>query len=222
MAARTTRHPIVGTVLWEDAGGGRIRLLDGWARENVGGVRVPQLVGIPAYGGREFQGYIYWYKPAIPQLLRAWAEVAERGLMGDVLFWGGSFVPRMVRGSTRTPSNHSFGTAFDINVRWNGMGREPAAVGSYGSVRELVPIFEKHGFRWGGEFRRKDGMHFEVRELVDVQGKPVVIEFEGVEHEGRIVKGETWVRLRKLAEMAGLRVNYKGGKPPRVELERGE
>ena len=72
----------------------------------------------------------------------------------------------MIRGSTRTPSNHSFATAFDINAAWNGLGREPAARGEKGSVRELVPIFEKWGFRWGGNFRRRDGMHFEIARII--------------------------------------------------------
>ena len=54
--------------------------------------------------------------------------------------------------SSKLPSNHSFGTAFDINSDTNPQGKKPPAVGQPGSVRELVPIFEKHGFKWGGQF----------------------------------------------------------------------
>ena len=57
-----------------------------------------------------------------------------------------------MRGSTTTLSNHSFGSAFDINVAWNERDHRPALVGEKGSVRELVPIAHKWGFWWGGYF----------------------------------------------------------------------
>ena len=63
-------------------------------------------------------------------------------------------------------SNHAFGTAFDINVPFNPLGARPALIGKQGSVRELVPIANEHGFFWGGHFgKRPDGMHFEVAVL---------------------------------------------------------
>lgn len=58
--------------------------------------------------------------------------------------------------------SNSFGTAFDINVPWNGLGITPALKGKKGSVRELVETAYKFGLYWGGYFKRKDGMHFEV------------------------------------------------------------
>ena len=74
-------------------------------------------------------------------------------------------MPRFVRGSRTILSNHSFGTAFDINVPWNLLGSVPALVGQKGSVRELVPIANQNGFYWGGHFPRKDGMHFSIAKL---------------------------------------------------------
>jgi hypothetical protein len=76
----------------------------------------------------------------------------RRGLLDRILSFGGGFEPRFVRGSTTTLSNHSFGSAFDINVAWNERGHRPALVGEKGSVRELVPITHKWGFWWGGHF----------------------------------------------------------------------
>ena len=57
-------------------------------------------------------------------------------------------------------SNHSFGTAIDINSDFNAQGDTPLPIGVEGSVRELVPIFEDFGFRWGGHFNPpfQDGM----------------------------------------------------------------
>lgn len=75
-------------------------------------------------------------------------------------------MPRFVRGSRTTLSNHSWGTAFDINYAWNCLGALPALRGEKGSVRELVPIAHRHGFYWGGHFSRRDGMHFEVARVL--------------------------------------------------------
>lgn len=57
-------------------------------------------------------------------------------------------------------SKHSWGIAIDINPLQNGYNKTPAAIGELGSVRELVAIFEKHGFYWGGNWNTQDGMHF--------------------------------------------------------------
>lgn len=75
----------------------------------------------------------------------------------------GAFVPRFIRGSTQRLSNHSWGTAFDVNYEWNQLGCTPTYKGQKGSVRELVPLANKHNFYWGGHFKfRRDGMHFEA------------------------------------------------------------
>jgi D-alanyl-D-alanine carboxypeptidase-like protein len=50
-------------------------------------------------------------------------------------------------------------------VAFNPLGAQPALVGRPGSVRELAPIANQHGFYWGGHFTRLDGMHFEVAKL---------------------------------------------------------
>lgn len=94
-----------------------------------------------------------------------WAEWEKEGLLDRVLSYGGTFVPRFIRGSKTQLSNHTFGSAFDINVPQNMLATMPALVGKKGSVRELVPIANKHGFYWGGHFTRLDGMHFEVAQL---------------------------------------------------------
>ncbi len=77
--------------------------------------------------------------------------------------WGGSYVARFIRGSRTKLSNHSWGTAFDINTLQNGLGKRPALGGEPGSVRALVTLANKHGFNWGGHFSgRLDGMHVEA------------------------------------------------------------
>jgi len=176
---RTTVHPVVGTVEWETdklESGHAIRLLNNFEK-NIGLVLVPQLVGINDVrtdalqnAGAKFNGKLKFFKPAHGQLLAAFAEIEKAGLKKRLISIAGSFNARLQKkkggGFVRTPSNHSFATAFDINSDFNPQGKKPPAVGQTGSVRELVPIFEKHGFRWGGLFPTPDGMHFEITKIL--------------------------------------------------------
>ena len=80
----------------------------------------------------------------------------------------GTFNWRNVRGTQRR-SLHSFGIAIDIGVSrsdywdWN----KPDATGGYRYKNrfplEIVEIFERHGFVWGGKWYHFDTMHFEYR-----------------------------------------------------------
>ena len=107
-----------------------------------------------------------FHRLAAKQLQDVWRSWEKAGLLDRMKTWQGSFVPRFVRGSTTVLSNHAFGSAFDINSKWNGLGVEPALVGQEGNVRELVEIANDHGFFWGGHFKnRRDGMHFEIAEI---------------------------------------------------------
>lgn len=141
-----------------------IKIKGDWEAQNIVKVIIPQLAGI---SGAPASGTIQFHRLAIPQLLAMWAEWDQANLLGRVLRFDGSFVARFVRGSQTRLSNHAFGTAFDINAAENRLGTLPALVGKVGSVRELVPIANKHGFFWGGHFSdRLDGMHFEVAQLL--------------------------------------------------------
>jgi hypothetical protein len=137
-----------------------IRILGSWERDNIASVPVPQLrkaLGSKAPSGMQF------HKRAAAQLQGLWAEWEQAKLLDRVMSYEGAYVPRFIRGSRTSLSNHAFGSAFDINARFNGLGVRPALVGQKGCVRELVPIAHRWGFYWGGHFQgRPDGMHFEV------------------------------------------------------------
>lgn len=140
-----------------------IRITDGWPAQNIVDVSIPQLAGV---SGAPASLKVRFHRLAEGQLRNVWKAWDDAGLLSRVKTWHGSFVPRFVRGSTSTLSNHAYGSAFDINMKWNGLGQQPALVGEEGCVRELVEIANDHGFYWGGHFRnRRDGMHFEVAEL---------------------------------------------------------
>jgi hypothetical protein len=136
-----------------------IQILDDWAERNIERVQIPQLVGLD---GAPASGAIRLHKLAAEPFRKFFRLVDEAGLGDRVLSFGGSWVPRFVRGSTTTLSNHAYGSAIDINVPWNGLKVVPALKGKRGSVRELVPIANECGLYWGGHFSRADGMHFEV------------------------------------------------------------
>jgi len=160
-----TNHPIVGKVTYTTGGGGRLFLPDAWVSKNIGLVLIPELKGVPTYGGK-FSGNVRFYKRAIPQLKAAFSEVGRLGLADKILFWDGSFVPRLKRGGS-TPSNHTYATAFDINAQWNGFRVKPAAKGKRGDLHAIAAVFKRYGFIWGGDWERTpDGMHFEIKRIL--------------------------------------------------------
>ena len=72
-----------------------------------------------------------------------------------------SYCYRMVRGTTDKLSNHSSGTALDLNSTNHALGK----IGTFAA--EKVPMIQalakKYGLTWGGDYRgRKDEMHFEI------------------------------------------------------------
>jgi peptidoglycan hydrolase-like protein with peptidoglycan-binding domain len=137
-----------------------ITILGTWQRDNLRQVAIPQLIGVP---GAHSKGHVTFHRAGTEALKSTFAAWEQAGLLHLLLSWAGSFNPRFIRGSRETLSNHAYGTAFDINAAWNPLGARPALVGKRGSVRELVPIAQDHGFAWGGHFKgRPDGMHFEL------------------------------------------------------------
>ena len=76
---------------------------------------------------------------------------------------GGTFNWRNIAGTTRL-SNHSFGTAIDINTKFSNYWKWQGDMTYRNQIPiEIVEIFEKHGFIWGGKWYHYDTMHFEYR-----------------------------------------------------------
>lgn len=132
-----------------------IKILGSWRRTHIERVQVPELAGIR-------KAPVPIHTAVAHSFLELWSAWGRAGLVEHVRTWNGSFVPRFIRGSSTTLSNHSWGTAFDLNARWNRLGTVPALRGEPGSVRDLVAIANDHGWYWGGHFKRRDGMHFEI------------------------------------------------------------
>jgi len=160
LPSNAARQKVFGTFGFERTNGDNIRILGNWVQDNIVTIAIPQLANVKGAAG----GNIQYHKLAAEQLRAIWAAWEAAGLLRFVLSWSGSFVPRFMR-SGKQLSTHAFGCAFDINVPWNGYYKQAALVGDQGSVRELVPIANQHGFYWGGHFQYgrglSDGMHFE-------------------------------------------------------------
>ncbi|HWL45479.1 MAG TPA: M15 family metallopeptidase [Ilumatobacter sp.] len=95
----------------------------------------------------------------LADLRAAFADVAAAGLggaidVGNANTYGGCYTPRFARESWNL-SRHSYGLAFDTNTVDNCQGCVPAM------DCDVVRIFRRHHFAWGGNFSRPDGMHFE-------------------------------------------------------------
>jgi hypothetical protein len=108
-------------------------------------------------------GRITCHRDAALSILRFFAAVEAAGKLSLVKSFDGCWNPRMVRGGT-TLSNHSFGTDFDLNAKWNVRGTRGARQGEYGSVVELYPIAAECNIGSGLGWTVPDPMHLGVRQ----------------------------------------------------------
>jgi hypothetical protein len=88
-------------------------------------------------------------------------DIESAGHSGDLISCGGSYVPRYVRGSTKTFSSHAFATAIDLNAPQNWLGATPAREGEPGYIGRVVALAKKYYIYSGIWFTRIDGMHLE-------------------------------------------------------------
>lgn len=114
------------------------------------------------------------HKVVVEAIQGALTEIKAKGLqryvdVANANRYGGCFVSRYNRlaGAFGAPSRHAYGAALDINTTENYQWRAPKM------NCDVVRIFRKWGFAWGGNFWPTDGMHFEyVGERRDTIGYP--------------------------------------------------
>ncbi len=108
-------------------------------------------------------------KPAVASLRRVLAKVkAAHPKVHDLIGSSGMLCARFIKGSTN-PSNHSWGTAIDINIQGaldginvgGGTGKNDDR--TLAGLAAMAPFFHDEGWFWGVGFSTfEDGMHFEV------------------------------------------------------------
>lgn len=126
-----------------------------------------KLVSVPWFGGSV---RFIDRNGAADQLKKVKAEFDKHPDLHKYLKSSGTFYWRNVRGANRL-SAHSYGIAIDVGVDksdywlWKNPGASETAKISYHNrfPMEVVEIFEKNGFIWGGAWYHFDTMHFEYR-----------------------------------------------------------
>lgn len=142
----------VGKFSYRVLDGGRIQPDQGWVDANIRTEDVPIL------------GTVTCHRVMLPQLRGALRDVQLQGLADEINpdEYAGCYYPRFIANSTSL-SLHSWGIAVDLNVPGNQRGTE-------GEMhREVVAIFKKWGFAWGGDWSFTDPMHFELARLVEAR-----------------------------------------------------
>jgi hypothetical protein len=131
-------------------------LTAGWSSANLAFCEVaPTLKAFPVKKGTTARGF-YCHKLLVSVFQKAFEEIVLSGLTDEIKTFDGCFNVRKIRGSSSTMSLHSWAIAIDLNYKGNELGNDNPEMNS-----EVIAIFAKHGFYWGGNFKRRDGMHFE-------------------------------------------------------------
>jgi hypothetical protein len=118
---------------------------------------------------------IYCNRDIIPALTKAFKNLIERGFVHELKTWDGCYNFRPMRGYESlyqmamnkhdSPkaigylSIHSWGCAVDVNAFENQLNQDPKLSPGF------VKCFTDAGFDWGGTWKRKDGMHFQLSHL---------------------------------------------------------
>ena len=100
-------------------------------------------------------------KPALESLERIVAKLqATEPDIYAALGTAGALCARLIRGSSSSWSNHSWGTAIDLKLegRLDGFGDGGTQFG----LLLLAELFNEEGWFWGATYNREDSMHFEV------------------------------------------------------------
>ena len=137
-----------------------VKITNDFASKNIAKFLIPLLSKTP----------ISMHKLAGPQF-QAWCQaIIAKGLADRILSFSGCWVPRYVRGSRTRLSNHSWGSAVDLNVPYNRRGHQSALVGQKGSLREVVEFCADFGLFSGMWYKGapEDGMHIELFKVLTV------------------------------------------------------
>lgn len=100
-------------------------------------------------------------RPALDSVERILAKLqASEPEIYNALGTAGAMCARLIRGSSSSVSNHSWGTAIDLKLEDQLDGF--ADGGTQFGLLLLAELFNEEGWFWGATYNREDSMHFEV------------------------------------------------------------
>lgn len=118
---------------------------------------------------------IYCNADIVQPLIDSFRHLILSGCVHELKTWDGCHNFRPIRGyekiyntlmaagklaeAIKYLSIHSWGGAIDVNAAENGLGKEPKLSPGF------VSCFTGNGLEWGGAWKRKDGMHFQLKEF---------------------------------------------------------
>jgi len=115
-------------------------------------------VRFSALGTIGFPKKIFLNKDFQPVLEKALRNLIDKKLTKELKTWDGVFVIRTKR-ALLTLSLHSWAIAVDVNAFENQLNQMPKL------TPEFVKCFTDAGCDWGGTWKRKDGMHFQLSKI---------------------------------------------------------
>ena len=115
-------------------------------------------VQFSALGKIGFPKKIFLNKDIKEPLRNALRTLICRKLSKELKTWDGVFVIRSKR-ALASLSLHSWAIAVDVNQAENQLNMIPKI------SPEFVKCFTDCGFEWGGTWKRKDGMHFQLSNI---------------------------------------------------------
>lgn len=133
-----------GEFAFKDLSGRDIQAGVSWIEEYVERTEIPVI------------GTVVCNRLIIDDLTAVMVDLQEAGLADEIDpdLYGGCWVPRRVNKNANL-SRHAWGIAIDVNVDFDAPGLGP--IPSDG----VIEAFERHGFRWGGDYPIPDNHHFE-------------------------------------------------------------
>ena len=148
-----------GQFYYRDSSGGRIEIDPQWIAENIVTIKLPGI-----------NRYVQVHKDAKDNFIQAFTYIQNGtatingkpvSLLSLVKTMDGTFVPRHVNwNATKGLSNHSWGTAIDINAANHFRYVNPASEPNDPNYILWLKAFKPAGFSWGNSY--SDSMHYEL------------------------------------------------------------
>lgn len=133
-----------GHIRYEEASGGYVTITNAWAEEHIIRADLPVV-------GRQLV-----HKAMVPLFEGVFRDLKAKGIRDEIKQFGCWSPRHKMHDPKRSLSTHTWAIACDINQATN----MPGKIGDMHP--EIVDTFEKFGFNWGGRWRWRDDMHFQM------------------------------------------------------------